>query len=173
MRYFILFLICGCQSPLQAYVAEHTEAEITYGEDPRITVAAQNDADLNGPVMTELLWTQQHIAETILPDDDDLKNIIIFLPSTNDSFLKARKCIVGVSDSPSAAFIAPAVKIIVVSPKTWRERPLEYIVETYIHELMHYVALQLDGDMDADHSELIYWGKGGLIEQILNEWLTK
>ena len=119
----------------------------------------------------DLLWVQRRIDETVLSDDDDLKHVTVFLPAADESWENARDCVRNMSEAPSMAFTTSSDEIVVVfNPKTWRERTLEDVIETYVHELVHHVALILDGDMDAGHMNPAYWGEGGLVSIIYKEW---
>lgn len=165
----IAFLGTGCQSDLQSYIDAHTAVEQSYGTDEQIILAIEDSVDIDESAILEMLWAQRRVAE-IIPDDDGLKHVTVFLPATEDSYIAVRKCIIRAGDNPGVAFSAPRSRTVVFRPRTWHERPLEYVVETYIHELMHYVALKIDGDMDAGHKRPEYWGKGGLVAIILEEW---
>lgn len=164
-------VVTGCQpSALQEYVSDHGEYSGVFGDD-QITILAENESDLDSDVISDLVWVQTHMSNTILPDDNGLKHITVFLPDTEESFTEARNCLAGMKPGViSMAFTTPARKIVVFNPTTWRDLSRDDVVETYIHELMHYVAYKLDGDMDASHLKSAYWGKNGLVSIILKEW---
>lgn len=165
----LLIWACGCQSELQAYIEEHTELEVTYGDEYQITLKLETDAD--DSFIGDFIWVQKQINDTVIPDDSGLSSFQVFIPSSEDSYVSARRCLSGGSERITMAFIAPGSKTIVLNPKMIEEKPYNYVVETYIHELMHYVALKLDGDIDANHSNLEYWGDNGLVDQIFQDYL--
>lgn len=175
-KVYILFatmvFFSGCLDEKEVYIQDHTNASKTFVKNEyKINIKVEDKKDLDNASILDLFWIQKQIHQTIIPDDKGIKKVNIFIASTENSFeyvcYRAKdKKLFGCID---VFEMVDGIINIYYNPNRWRSTK-ENTIETFIHELIHYVSYKLDGNGDGGHSNPDYWGKNGLLKQIYNEW---
>lgn len=170
----ILFLLCfGCDYAIVEYVDEHTNKVITSQQgDYRAVFKFENTDAVERDLIEDYPGLQKAVNE-IVPDSRKFDNITVFVPGSENSWVKVIKLIYSYGNKSVATAFTPVLTehvYVIFRPEFWQESTNERLTKTAIHELIHHVSLEIYGDVDPGHDRDEFWGKGGFVEQLLKDW---
>jgi hypothetical protein len=180
-----LILVCltamGCMySPADEYVTDHTEYDWYDNNDSGFVIdllMEESDDYALGVIDSKMLLTAQMVVYKEADSQyDSLKSVTAWVAHSMDSW----NAFNGISPDGSESYEDTMCIyfesydiddfVVAISPRAWQELDRKTFLQFFLHELVHYISAQEhDGDSDHNHTREEYWGKGGLLERLLNK----
>jgi hypothetical protein len=178
---FGLACLCnlGCYSAADEYIIDHTEHD-WYDDTPDgfvidFLMEEADDVSKCAVSSQDLLKINKIVYEYTGNRYDDLKSITLWVSASERSW----DAFNNISPDGSSSYADTAFVfydnstldafVLAVNWDVWINGSWHDIVHYYVHELVHFVSSQeQNGDSDHGHRFEEYWGKNGLLDQLLD-----